>query len=118
MDAAQISGNQRCRVYYSVWAWWCAHYDAWHACNTCRCRQHVHHRGKSSFSSRHIQSYAANGRDLLSSHHTGGYLGKPLLVWHLPLVKRAHVTNGVFNSPAHWSIKHLIGAFDLFTADT
>src|SRR5256885_13054783 len=58
-------------VYFSVWTRWCAHHDAWHASNTCRCRQHVHHRGKSSFAARHVEPYASKDRKstrLNSSH--------------------------------------------------
>src|SRR6266567_4776584 len=116
MDATQVRGHQRCRVHFPSWSWRRADNDARHPGYAGRGSQHIHHRGKGSFSTRNVKPYAANWRDLLSRHYPWSYFCKPLLMRHLSLVKRAHIANGVLDCLAYREVKGLLGLFNLRVA--
>src|SRR5438874_1758563 len=95
VHTAQIGGNQRGGINRSIGRGRSTDDNTWNACYTGGRCEHIHHRGKGSFPSWHIQPHRGNGRNFLPGQHSRRYLGEPLLVGHLAFVKRADVANGM-----------------------
>src|SRR5260370_35534884 len=114
--ATQIGGNQRRGIDFTLRARRGANDDTGNPGNAGGCCQHIHDRGKSPFAARDVESYAANGRDLLSGDDARSNLCKPLLVRQLALVEGADIVYSVFESCAHRRITLAMSLLDLSTA--
>src|SRR5260370_15342256 len=115
VHATQISSNQRRGIDCTLRPRGSTNDDTRNTCDAGRSGQHVHDRGKSSFTAWDIESNTANGCDLLPGNHARGNLCKPLLMRHLALVERADIAYRLFQGRTHRRIKLGVSLLNLST---
>src|SRR5579883_340129 len=114
MHAAQVSRDQRGRVYRTVGRGRRADHDARHARDPGRNSKHIHYRREGTLATWYVEADRSDRRNLLTRDHARSNLSKPLFMRHLFFVEPAHIRNGPLQCASYWLLKPGVRFLDLF----